>query len=435
MPAPKLRDEQRSTLAATTVPVQTPLALPTSVPAVAPPVQQSIPRPRTDRSANDKAKCYVCRKTRAEHPSGKWCEKVGKAKDARQNQKQRRAEQQKAQQTAAVKALEGGTALEAMTKVVAVALDDPVAAKEDDLIESDSPIPEDDVPENAPPPATAETKSKVEGRDPTVQSKSFHWFVGDLFALPEVNLFKLCLFTVVLIVSTTVIISHANLPDWALFVNLFYLLIAFVYYVSPRLFFPNWLGTKIPVYSVCTNVRHVDLIAGDLRADNSKMIPVKHENDVWMSKREFIAYVPKVRSWWWERLFLRLPNQPHHFLGSGAWEPIVLDVNKNLRVSHNGWSVDISDTLYRPHEFYVSISQVAQHAQLHFVGGMTREEAVRKLNLLSRNASGVTYDRYSVFKEQGDTLEAARDFSRHVLQDHLLRQNDLPEDFSSAPQH
>jgi len=405
------------------------------------PVTQSIPRPRKDRSANDKAKCYVCRKTRSEHTSGKWCEKTGKAKEARQNQKQRRADQRKAQQNAAVKALEGGTALEAMTKVVAVALDDPVAAKEDEsphtsiLIDGGEEVEEDHVPSNAPDSATVVKKVEVSTRDPSVQSKSFYWHVGELSAMPEVNAFKLCLFITLLIVITTFAIAKAEVDKLFLLINLVYILVGFVYYISPRLFFPSWVGTKVPVYSVATNLRHVNLLTLDERADNSKMIPVKHENDVWYCERKFVVYLPRVRTWWWERLFLRVPNHPHHVLDNQMWDQVHIDMNKTLRVSHNGWSVDISDTVYRSHVFYVSISQVAQHAQLHFVGGMSREEAVRKLNLLSRNASGVTYDRFSMFKEQGDTLEGARSFARHILQDHLLRMNDLPEDFSSAPQH
>lgn len=446
-----LRDERKNTapinMRTDSMPTfkRTELATARSVQKVEPTITQPVPRPRKDRSANDKAKCYVCRKTRADHPSGKWCEKTGKARDARQNQKNRRAEQKKAQQHAAVKALEGGTALEAMTKVAVVPLDDPIAAREDkkpDHVvvnidgEEETDV-EENVVKNAPPSATKAEKEEpvVSGRDSEIKSKEFYWHVGDIYALPTVNAFQLCLFISLLIVCTTLAIGKSSVSPYFLLVNAIYILIGLVYYNAPRLFFPHWVGTKVPVYSVASNTVHVDLQKLDLRADNSKMVPVKHQNDVWLCQRRFKAFVPKVKTFWWQRMFLRLPNHPPHVIGSAHWSAVDLSIDNKLIVSHCGWTIDISDTLYRSHSFYVSISQVAQHGQLHFVGGLTREEAVRKLNLLSRNASGVTYDRFSMFKETGDTLAHARDFTRHVLQDHLLRTNDLPEDFSSAPQH
>lgn len=446
-----LRDERKNTAPITMRTADMPTferpapSATTSVPTVVAAITQPIPRPRKDRSANDKAKCYVCRKARADHPSGKWCEKTGKARDARQNQKTRRAEQKKAQQHAAVKALEGGTALEAMTKVAVVPLDDPIAKREDpkpdhvtvNIDGEEENSQEANVVENAPKPATKEEKAEVivSGRDTEIKSKEFYWHVGDLFALPSVNAFQLCLFVILLIIVSSFSISKLSANPYLLLINLIYVSLGYLYYIAPRLFFPHWIGTRVPIYSVVSNTVHVDLQKLDLRADNSKMVPVKHQNDVWLCQRRFKAFVPKVKTFWWQRMFLRLPNHPHHIIGSAHWTPVDLSIDNKLIVSHAGWTIDISDTLYRPHSFYVSISQVAQHGQLHFVGGLSREEAVRKLNLLSRNASGVTYDRYSMFKETGDTLAHARDFTRHVLQDHLLRTNDLPEDFSSAPQH
>lgn len=381
------------------------------------------------------ATCYVCDKPRDQHPKQKWCPR-DHTKDAeiKQQQKVRRVQQAKQQANAALKVLEGGTALQALEKVVVAPMDDPIAAAEEK-----APAEKPQIPANAPAPASKqEVVQIVSAPDSTLEQKEFYWHVDTITAVPAVSALTLvkyfCLQFVALFIMGGIVMH-----DWFTIAILvfqpIFVIALMVYYFVPQMIFPNWTGTKVPVYSVVKNTLHIDTQSADQRADLSKVLPVKHENDVWLAHRRFLVFVPTVKANLWSRFFYGAQAFPPHYLGSPNYTSHVLDQDDGQYVVSQGWYIPFHGKMYRRHQFYVSLSQVGQFGQTHLFGGLSREDATRKMNILCRNASGVTYDRFDPFKSYGDTLEQARIFTRHIFEDHLLRTNDLPADFPEAPVH
>lgn len=382
---------------------------------------------QTPRSTNDSAKCRVCKQPKATHKNADgvfagWCKKNKQESDVARNKMLRGKEQQKQQLKNKLDEHIGSSAEEVLAKLDIPAMDDPVAVKQEK--------------EHFPKSGEVKEEQKIMRIDDTCQPRTFYWKIGELVASPCVTLWHCFIFFFSFFITGITLNGFDVISDYAaVLVTLLGLIMTVCHIFILRYMHKLSSKVSIPIFSVTTNLHKYSVHADDDRADLSKVVNLKHESDVWTCRRTHFIAIPKQRRDPFYSLLFGLSDIPKFYLDSPNWKMIPINVTGGNRIQDSGWFVNLTQCNYRDHDFTASITQVAQLAQTHFFGGMTYEDTVRKLNLMSRNSTGVAYDRFEMFKDRDDTLEFARIFARHVIEDHKLRNDDLPTDFPSAPQH
>lgn len=253
-----------------------------------------------------------------------------------------------------------------------------------------------------------------------------------------------------------------------------YRILVYCYCDLPIAYRPHWTAKKATVLSVCKLVQK-GVNQPDARSDYSAVVDKKHDCNEWVACRYHVVAVPKMTPlrnqllYWlerrsgyqleWGRLHDNYKVVPAVARNLFGWLMIddfarsesvyfydnpdyeLLEIN-SLTHPHQvievpNWWIDFRGKNFRNHGFPVSVEQISQIGQIHQLGGLEKEDRMRKLNMWSRNPNGVAYNRYNMFLStagEHDSMENARIFAMHVLEDYVERQNDMPSHFQLAPQ-